>query len=411
MHRVCPIRGGIAALGLLALISPPAAAQKTSFNPSVSLNARYSDNLEYVEEDGTDDSATRLSLDLPLARETATGTLSLRYQPSYIKYRDEDDLDHDEHVADLDWATRLGPKSALGLAASFSRTQAQAATGISERPEVEDTDLLLTERTDRDSFGASLRFDRTEGPRWGWRAALNWVATSHDEIAEAPSTTVTGFEVEDRTEYGASIEALKSLSRSNSIGLRYEHRKFDLDRSPDEDTDSISLTYREELARKLSFELGLGAARTTGDAAGGSEGDEDRTDFLGSLGLSRAFRRVRLQVTASHRPTSGGHLEGSSTNTGLGLALSGAQSREWGWNVYSRYAHRKPTDDASESIDTLAFGADVERKFARVLGIRLGGNYVDQSSDESGLSDSSAYTIDLGVVWYPRGRAAQGESR
>ena len=85
-------------------------------------------------------------------------------------------------------------------------------------------------------------------------------------------------------------------------------------------------------------------------------------------------------------------------------------TRDWSWNAYTRYTHRDPTDDDADTIDTIGVGADVERSFAQQFGARLGANYSDQSSDDSSVSDSSAYTIDVGVVWYPKGRRSRRES-
>jgi hypothetical protein len=404
--------------GAAVLLAAPAAAQRTRFNPSISVGAGRTDNVEYTAVEETSDTVAHVTAALPVERAWRTGTFRFAYEPSFFKYDSTTSLDRFEHHATAGWNRSFGRRTRLDLSADFSRTQQQGLRlpGPDQAPPDEPApvvppDALLTQRTERDSFGAWLRLDRTAGERWSWGLTASGSDYAHDAIEDFNPNQPAGFAVEDRTEYAGAFDLSRAFSRADSMGLRYEHRWFELDASPDQDSDLLSLTYRRTVGRKLWLDLGAGGSRTTGDGAGGSPGDDERSELQGNVGFHRAFRHVDLGLGVSHRPTSGGHLEGTSTDTSAELRLSGVRRRDWFWDVVTGYVHRDPTQDGAAATRGLAAAGQVERMFLEVLSVRFATSFADQSEDDPTRPDPSAWGAELALVWYPRGRAeaARGE--
>ncbi len=397
----------LSAAVLCAISVSGAWAQRTTFNPSITVGGSYTDNIEHAATEETSDSASRIELDLPVSRQWDGGGMEFYYRPSYIQQSDQDDFDRDEHRLGFSTTTVIDRRTNWGFSAAYSKTQTQFSPTISEFEPIDD-DQFTANPTDRDSLGASLSLARTQSPRWNWQASLDWNQVDHELIPGVPASALGDSPVEDRSEYGGSFGFSRSLGRGASLGLQYRHRRFDLDVSGEEDSDSLSVTWNRTVSRTLAFGVSVGAFKSTGEASDGTDlatDDDERTGAQGSFSLTRSFRASRLVFSGSHEPTSGSNLVGTSTNTDAGLTYAGTR-RLWDWSVSGRYGLREPADSSSDDLKNLSAGASIERFFQRQVGVRFGAAMTDQSG--SGAADRSAFSVDVGFVWYPLGRTKLG---
>ncbi len=411
MTRVC-----LSAAILCAISVSGAWAQRTTFNPSINVGAGYTDNIAYEDENERSDTSSRIELDLPVSRQWDSGSMEFYYRPSYTTQRDEDDFDRDEHRLGFNTTSVIDRRTNWGFSAAYSKTQVQFSPAIVEFDPIDD-DPFVSNPTDRESYGASLNLARTQSPRWNWQASLDWSQIEHDLIDGESTSAAGGSPVEDRSEYGGTFGFSRSLGRGASLGLQYRHQRFDLDVGGEEDSDSLSVTWNRTVSRTLEFGLSVGGFKSTGEASDGTSlatDDDERTGAQGSFNLTRSFRNSRLVFSASHQPTSGSNLVGTSTNTDAGVTYAGTR-RLWDWSVSGRYGLREPSDPASFDLTNVSAGASIERFFRKQIGVRFGTARTDQSSDRpddplTGVNsdDRSAFSVEIGFVWYPLGRTKLG---
>jgi hypothetical protein len=377
-----------------------AVAARTEFNPEVQLDASYASDVDFAGTEETSDASARMSLALPVARIAERSALHFRYRPSYVKHQDQDELDRDEHRVDVDWTRELGPHTSLRVSSNYELAQTQGEVSLSdldvtEPADVQDRDLLLTERTERRWWGNAVRLDREESERWSWSADARWSVREHEAIEGFEPTPGSAPDVEDRTEIGAGLSASRKVAQDAAVGLRYDRREFQLDQSPDETSDALGLTYQQQLGRQASLGFDVGAARTT------DEGGTDRTDLVGSFDLTRRLRRFAVGIQAQHRPEAGGHLSGTSTDSAVGVSIRSTGLRRWDWSGAARYQRREPTSDAFATRESAAVGLELERRFQEVLGLRFGADHTRQLDPEADVTGAH-----LALVWYPLGPRA-----
>jgi hypothetical protein len=399
-------------LCVLAGAHAPAVAQKTTFNPSIQVDQYYTDNADVgTEDEAESDSVTHVEVDLPVSREWRRGSWFFTYNPGFEKYSDNDDLDHDTHELRFNLTTAPSRTSSFGLDASASRTQYDPRPGL-----IEDTDVFLTRRTNRDLYAAVVRYGRSElaGGRWSWTADAGAFRAEYDAIS--------GFDADedvpapqDRTSYGAGFGVDREVSRRTAIGGRLEVDHFELDdsgefgESESETAYAGSFTFRRTLSTKSSLHASAGAYATSSDDSDDPDvevEDDDGGDvgLQATVGYSREFRRVSMSLSGAHRPTAGGALQGTSTDTAVAFGLSGLVLRKWNWSWSLRGAHRDPRDD-DETVTSLTTGAGFERFFARVLSFTMRADYATQEVDD--VEDDGAVSVvrgSIGLVYYPLGR-------
>jgi hypothetical protein len=399
----------------LAGASTPVAAQATKFNPSIEVEQIFTNNADIgVEGEAESDSVTRYSAELPVSREWRRGSWFFSYSPGYEVSRENDDLDHDTHELRFNLATEPSRTSSLAFNLSASRTQ------YDPQPElIEGTDVFLTRRTDRDLYfaGVSYGVDDLGGGRWSWTADADVFRAEYDEISGLEEDD-SAPEPQGRTAYGAGFQLDREVSRRTAVGGRIEVNHFVLDEtddafaeSEDETAYAATLTMRRELSETSGWRAGLGVFATSTDDAG--PGDPAELDDDGEVGIqasasySRELRSVRLSLGASHRPTAGGALQGTSTDSAVTLGLSGRFQRKWKWNWSMRGAHRNPRDD-DPSVISLATGGGFERFFARVLGFTVDADWSRQEIEDFEEETISVVRGAIGLVYYPLGRTQLG---
>ena len=386
---------------VFSLIAIPAAAQKTTFNPAFNLDLFASNNVDYVGDSGRSDRGLHLGLSLPVERSLKRGSIAFNYNPAITLYGEFTELDNISHLVSLEASTQPSRNSSLSFRAGYSKTQEQG-----DPRSLDPADLFLDRRTDRERASVDLFYQAQPAERWSWDFSLGasgWLFQEIEDFEEEQP----GIPLEDRVEFRGTVGVARTLSPSDSIGLSYGFRFFDLDLSGEETSQSVSLVYQRDIEDRISLGLSLGAFYNTGDATTGAPGSRggEQSGVQGGLSLTRTFRQSSLSFVAGHAPSAGGARIGTSLNGYVGLSYVSANTRYWNWGLLSRVARRDPSNPEQPTIDSFTASIQIGRNLGRQLGIRLGGDYVYQSSSAEVAADSSYLRGSLGLVWFPLGRS------
>jgi len=385
------------------LCTVPAIAQaKTTFDPAVAVEEGYDDNVFYTATNAMSDSVTRLNLDLPLHRESRTGTLDVRYRPSLWRYADFSELDRDEHDLRVDWGAQPDPRTRLRLITGYRKTQEQGNAAS-----VETNDLFLGRRADRDRIEMAFDLQREQNPRWNWGFNVSGSDTNYTLVLDPSVDPSTIRPPEDKLEYGADLRFSRNVSRTTRIGGTYGHREFDPQRSGRESADRVAMTWERDLADRLTVGLAIGAYHSSQDASSVNPASS-RSGVSFELHLTRLYETTRLTVSANHLPSSGGVLQGTATTSVVGVTWANLNRRYWNWRLSPRWTRRDPSDPTDFKRQTVGLSASVERVLGKRFGVRLRGRAINQSDDEPGVPDRSNAEAYLAFVWYPLGGTALG---
>jgi hypothetical protein len=355
-------------------------AQKTTFNPSITVEQGYSDNVQYIDvpDEKVSDTTTAVGIDLPVTRQLKRGDLSFNYSAAYSQSSRFDELDHGQHRVGVGVGYDTSRLAHLRFDATFVKSQQQ---GNPQSVENQDVEFLLAERTDRTTYGGRLSYSRQVGERWEWEGALGASKSSFDPIF----SDAVGAEsnVEDRTWYEGHLGVQRQLTRRVALGARYRYQQTELDVSADETAQSAVFLVERSLGEQASVGFELGGYRRSFDdsAEGGGNENLERDGLIAGIVLDydKPLGPVRFGLSAGVRPTAGGALAGTATNTTLAVWVAGHETRHWHWSASTRYTRRDPTDGDDAETDTVAVGASIERSLLDALGVRLHGYYADQS--------------------------------
>lgn len=399
-ERHLPRALGWAAVGLSVLLqgAVPARAQETRFDPQISFSLFRTTNIDFVG-DGPSDSGFRLGVVLPVNRPLENGSLSFSYRTFFESFEQSTALNNLDHWLSLAISKSPSRNSNIGMKVGYILTQQQGRADS-----VEEGDLFLNERTKRQTVNLGLSYSSALGARWQWALAAGFWDWSYDEI-EGFDDETPDRRLEDRTELRGSFELTRALSRSNAIGFSLTYRQFDLELSGEEDTQSASLVYRREIEERMSLSVSAGGFVSSGTAAGGPGGSQSdsRSGFQGTVSLSRALEHLNFTFVVGHTPSAGNDRLGTSTNTTIGVSLSGNPTRKLSWGVFSRYASREPNNRLEPTIDSFALGSSMGIRFRRELSIRIGINYTNQIADDA-RDEGSFVAGQVGLVWHPLAR-------
>jgi hypothetical protein len=400
--RLLSARGlSSAALVPLFLAAGPGFAAVTTFHPAAMLDVEHSDNVLYVE--GTQgpvaDWATRVALDLPVRRTGPRGSLEFGYRPSYVKYLDLSVLDHPEHRLRALANTEPSRGSTFGFGLGYEKTQVQGVSGDPRSP-----DFFLASRTDRDYYFGDVSWRKQAGEKWQWASGLHGSWAAYTPISGLETGT-SGSELEDRTEYEFNVAPSRELSRSSRAGVEYRFRRFLLAASGDESVNMLGFTFDRIVSRRVTFTMRLGAfgrnATSTTETAPTDGGSSD--GFQGGFMVRGTFRNGNVSLVADHGPSSGGALEGTSTDTAVGLLAAGGVERRWRWEASARWARRESNAPVTSDLTSAGGGGSLEWLPTDSVGLRVGGDYVKQSGSEQESLNGSFTTVRFGLTWYPRG--------
>ncbi len=385
-------------LATLAAASEPALAQRFYFRPEFRLEVVYTENPFFIEAGGTD-TVGRFVVVLPLRREFRLGgSIEGVYSPAIEQYRRSEDLDNISHRFRLTFVARTAPHTDLSIFGAYTRTQEQGRLRS-----VEDIDLFLGPRLDREIYQAGVSYGRQLTERWRLGLTAGYLRYTFQTIR---GVGVDGFQIGslDRSGYQARASAAYELTRNTSIGVAYGWEEFTFGGGGEETTQLTSFTLQHAFTERWQLDLALGYFTTTGrDGRGRSF---TRHGGQGSLALTREFRRVGLRLFGRHRPSPGGSLPGPSTDTTVGLLLYKADVRRWGWELVARYGRRDSIDRAIGRIENWAYGGEIQYFIHRLWSFRLEGIYTDQTGPPR--FNVEYWRVGLGVVWTPLGRTRLG---
>jgi hypothetical protein len=390
----------MAALAFLVMLlaAGPGSAQVTSFNPEVEAEVTRGNNVLFVPEDADtdderEDTIYRLRVVLPLVREWNGGSLLFSYTPSYDKYANNDELDTDSHRLDFAVSATPDRRSSLAYSLMFDKTRRQGSAASVISP-----DLAGTPPTERDLLVTDLMYSREAGRRLSWNLGVGGALYNFKEI-EGFDIDTDSFTIEDRDEYRGSFGLHWAQSRAGTLGFEAGYQIFSLEETGDEGIASVLFVWTRTLVRDSELDFRIGGFHRDIDA---DEPQDNESGLQVQFRLLKNFRRNSLALYAARRPSSGGILGGSSTDTIAQIVFAGDPEANWLWNLTGRYANRDPNTPDLTEVDSLWAAGSLEWRPLRQLGVRLMLDHLSQSSDEDAL-DNSATTARLGVVWYPKG--------
>jgi len=376
------------ALGAL-LPSRAAQAQRTLFQPEIFAGASYTDNALLVGNEDNETAIFRLGAVFPVTRTYPGGRFHFSYSPVYDRFRDFDELDNLSHRAALAWSTKPSERSSFGLRTRYARYQDQQ---ISTR-----LPLFLREPVTRELAALDLSFGRRIARSWDWKGGVGYSIWSFEPVEETPSTAT----LEDREEVRAQLGLRRIIKPGFFVGGEYAVRRFDLDVTGKETAHLLSLTIDRTIQDRLRLAFGVGGFVTEGDS------EEDDQGAQGWLTLSRTFLEHTLTLTATHRPSAGGSRLGTSELSTAALGIDGNVGDVWLWGLFGRYARREPNLPEETEIETVGSDGYVERKFRKVVGLRLGVGYAEQTADDP-AQEGDVYRANLSLIVYPLGGTRLG---
>jgi hypothetical protein len=388
-HRLWLILGAVSAFVVI-----PSTSATIQFLPSIAAETTYTDNLEYGGVGSSSDAAYRLSLDLPVSKVWSTGQFEFRYNPRLFRFRDEGALDHTDHFATMSIADQLSEKSNLDFTTSYLRTQSQGLF-----TSLDDPSLILTERVFRDRIDANLSYSRQLRPTWTWSVGGGYGTVENDQISGFAGG-LGGGSVEDRDQLSASTSVSKKISKRSDVGIDIRFQHNDLEVSGEEEVHAFNLSYGHQLSATESLSLVAGFFQTNTEVVGA----DDRSGAFIRANYNREFRRVGMALFGGHRPTSGGNLPGTATDTNVGVSISGVGSNIWAWDVTAAGTRRDPADSTSPEIESTGLSGGVSWAIHPNVGLRMRAGSVQQSVDAPMTTDIDVFNVSFGLVWFPRGQ-------
>ena len=405
----------VATAPALAAETAPAAAERTEFEPAISLAWWRTDNVDVVANevpaDSAADSYATLGVALPLTRNQRWGSIGLSYVGSYTRYDKASVYDNIAHAVFASVTKTLGSEGRLTAETFYALTQDQ---GIPDR--IGDDDQFLTVRTERTFYGGGLRYDKT-----GRRSEIaSWLRASRsvfDPIEDTSLPAIPGVVQllpENRTLFSGSFEYRYSFTRRFSLGPRYDVGYADLQRNANDTYHTFSAAFGYEVSEHFSFDGAVGATfhSTAADLERGLPGqDETRLAWILTLRIDPPLAavqkgKIKLGLDVGISPSGGGALEGTSTNSYARVYIgSGAYSSRLDWDVGIRYTRRDATLDTVSTFESAGLEGSLQYGLGPLFSARVGAGWGRQLDADAGITNASFSSVSAGVVLYPRGRA------
>jgi hypothetical protein len=385
----------------------PAKSQSTRFEPQIHVSASYTDNAflssKESDQDRSDAYAT-LGLTLPLARDLEHGSLALSYSLSLDRFQDFDELDSLNHQLGFSFSTETSSTSAFNFGLGYSLTEDPFGSQDSQQIEVDGLDdplFIVARRLESQHATANIGFSKQLSERGSLEFFAGYSANRTDEIE---SDEVLD-DVEDRDGIGGGVGLTRMLSPHTSLGLQYGIQGFDLDVSGQSLTHSLGVGWSRAVQERSSVSLQVGAFYRDRVVVMVNEDDTavvtDDIGIHGTFGFSKTLQRYALGFSASHQPSGGQVLVGTSTVSEATFSLSPLYTERWFWGVSLRYGHREPDLVDQNPIDSFQGGASVGRSLGRKLGLSLNGAFVTQNENQASQYDVVALRTSLSLVFQP----------
>ena len=382
----------------------PAHAEGVEFRPEATLKEIYLDNVLFLGETENDnkksDLVTEVALFLPLIRESSSGKMALSYTPSYQKYQDAENLDHDEHRLRFDLKTSRSPVSRSELSAALSRTWTSSNPG-----DLDAMNLFLSSLKERDLADLQFRYRRDLRDNWQSEFRVRGKTYDYEVVGGAPQ------DAEDRDEVSGTLGLSKYLAPVTRVGIEYEYRRFDYEVSGGQNVNLVSLGLAHRTGRDTTLRFQLGGFQVDNRNDDSSVRDETDSGFSGELSLDREIASTALRVFAKRTPSSAAPFTGVRNTTSIGLAWSALPGPRVDWNVSARYGLRssdatdpnQPDQGGGSDLTSVSLGAGFERRWRDSMGLRAAAVFRDQSGSDDPARNDSVFTGRVAFVWYPRG--------
>jgi len=387
----------------------PAFAAMHSFNPSIRGNVSYINNVVFVDDPAEEqsDTNTRVALHLPYKMQTKTALLSLRYDTTFDSFQEFQELDFVGHKVTARLATNTSPRSTLRVYGTFSLSQDEDfVTGLQTDPDEPDpVDPFLLQRTRRWAGTVRVIHRHALGRRWNLSTGANGSYSFVDPIDEVPNAPSTA-NLEDKQSAGVNFRLRHTLSQKTSIGGTYAYGIVHQERSGDENVHEVRLTLSQGVSKRVNLGFEAGGYRRTRESPD-SAGNFDTTGFSWSLHINMGYREglkigpYRMSFRLGARPSTGGTLEGTSTNNSASVSLTDPRTRTWSWSLFSRFTNRVPFDRDLAVYNTFSTGFNLRKSLRSALSLRGRAEYVNQWSSDTDDSTGSFFRVSGGLSWFP----------
>ena len=404
------------------LAAAAAHAQEHRFNPQLATSWAYTNNVAYIDpkiyvdpEDAVDasDQYWVFGVSLPYTRSTPRGdSLSLSYNGAYSKYDEFTGLDSWDHSASLQSSVNVTRANNLNLGLYYSDTQIQGASLFTP------SDLpsqLLSYRTRRESFGASIGFSAQPRRLWSYGIDGRFNRSLVDPIEGFEPPPGLFLEIENQDYYQLGMRVARDVAEKTSVGLDYRYMFIDYEISGEESYHRLGATWEREFTRFTTFGVLAGAYARDFEAEPDTVGVESKSEVGLALDFNLLYTRpignMQIGVDFGIRPGAGDVLRGSSIEAFVESSLSSGETyRAWSWTALARYTHREPfASDASRS-DTFGVAGFAEYRpqgwLDGLFGLRAGANWQDQGVGATGgntlvVREANYYTAYVAGVLYP----------
>jgi len=382
------------------------AGQRVTFNPIIGIGYGVTENVSYLDDPtatNSTDSTASLTLTLPVERQYRNGSWGLEYQGSATLYDANRALDNIASYLTSSYQVSVARRSELSISGVYVRTQEQAVPR--EKPDSATGDqLFLGERQELQSYGIGLGYALSISPVWSWSVTGSAGRTRSSAIDGYQDDT-EGLARQDSISYSARTRIDRRRSERFSVGAEYAFNRYNLANEGPEDVHALALAWDRKIGRASSLSGGLGWYQRSREAAAGSSDTYRSEGVLGSIAYGRPLANgLSASVGVSIAPTSGGTLQGTSTNGTITAYLNGHRSERWSWQVGGYHSIRVSSDEATPTLEISSVTAAVESSLGRGVGVRLQASWANQSSDVEGYAEGEYYAASLGCVWYPLGR-------
>jgi hypothetical protein len=376
------------------------------FNPSLAIGLTTTDNVNYLDSPTlttSNDQSAELTATAPMERRFRTGTWDLTYEGYWTRYSDHDALNHSAHYVDTGFRFNPTRRSTLRVNGVYTLTQLQAVA----RPVpdfVTGDDLFVGERQTVRAYGLGTGYRLEIGPTWSWDSSISG-STANVKPIDGYDDSSPALSRQDTRSFLARTRVERERSERFTLGGEYQYSRFDLSGSGLEDVHELSVTATRKLGRKSSIAGELGAYRRSHEAG------ETTTSYRNDGALVSLFYSYTPTTGLTARaglsvvPSSGGTLQGTSTNRTIQAFLNGNhEHHRLYWEVGGYQSVREASDETVPTLEVLSLTGSIEHAIRTLFGLRLQTTWVDQSSDVEGYSEAKYYSVSLSCVWYPLGR-------
>ena len=149
----------------------------------------------------------------------------------------------------------------------------------------------------------------------------------------------------------------RRIRRSGSV-TRFDG--FDLEMSGQSLSHSLGVGWSRDVEERLSvsFQIGVFYRDQVVETVIADDVSVEESDvgIHGSFALDKTLEHYGLSFSASHRPSAGDVLVGTSTDTEVSFSLSPLYTDRWSWSLSLRYGHRVPDLADQNPLDSFEVG-------------------------------------------------------